>query len=209
MKNEAEKRNLHRIAKAPDFLEMWQGSENLHATQKESSAQNKQIISVGYILDMEAIVRASWSHLPSWWCGCIYIVRMISFATAFVCEESPWRINSCSKCPPNPKNQLASIPSDEDSAPESILDTEDWINWNGDLDNPNDGKDDCMADVESELEQDNSIGDPECPEQQDVSTAPNVSGLIQPTEKSKRQAANVLIMVNTIETRRNKGVKTM
>jgi len=38
MKKEAEERKLHRIAKVHDFLEMWQGSQNLRATQKESCA---------------------------------------------------------------------------------------------------------------------------------------------------------------------------
>jgi len=32
---EAEERKLHRMAKIHNFLEMWQSSENLHATQKE------------------------------------------------------------------------------------------------------------------------------------------------------------------------------
>jgi len=61
MKTEAEERKLHRMAKVHDNLEMWQGSQNLHATQKESRAQNKQITAVGYILDTEEIVKASWS----------------------------------------------------------------------------------------------------------------------------------------------------
>ena len=67
------------------------------------------------------------------------------------------------------------VESDEDSAPESIFDTEAWLNRNGDLDNPNDSEDDCMVDVESDMEQDKSIEDPECPEQREVSAAPNVS----------------------------------
>ena len=41
MKKEAEERKLHRMAKVHDFLEMWQGSQNLRATQKEFCAQNK------------------------------------------------------------------------------------------------------------------------------------------------------------------------
>jgi len=61
MKKEAEERILHRMAKVHDFLEMWQGSQNLRATQKEACAQNKQMTAVGYILDTEEIVKASWS----------------------------------------------------------------------------------------------------------------------------------------------------
>jgi len=40
LKREAEERKLHRIAKVHDFLEMWQGSQNLRTTQKESHAQS-------------------------------------------------------------------------------------------------------------------------------------------------------------------------
>jgi hypothetical protein len=61
MTTEAEERKLHRMAKVHDFLEMWQGCQNLHATQKESRAQNKQVTAVGYISDTEEIVKASWS----------------------------------------------------------------------------------------------------------------------------------------------------
>jgi hypothetical protein len=56
MKKEAEERHLHRIAKIHDILEMWQGSQNLHATQKDSRNQNKQMTAVGYISDTEEIV---------------------------------------------------------------------------------------------------------------------------------------------------------
>ena len=99
------------------------------------------------------------------------------------------------------------VESHEDTAPESILDIENWLDWNGDLDNPNDSEDDCAADVESDRDQDNSIKDPESPEQDDVGAAPDVSGLIWLTPKSKSHAEKVLVMVNAIETRRNQGVK--
>jgi hypothetical protein len=59
------------------------------------------------------------------------------------------------------------------------------------------------------LNQDNSIKDPEYPQQQDVSPARIVPGLIWPTRKSKRHIEKVLVTVNAIGTRRNKGVKTL
>jgi hypothetical protein len=34
-KKEAQERKLHRLAKVHDFLGIWQGSQNLHATEKE------------------------------------------------------------------------------------------------------------------------------------------------------------------------------
>ena len=60
-KKEAEEGKLYWMAKVHDFLEMWQGSENLHATQKTSRAQNKQITDMGYISDTEETVKESWS----------------------------------------------------------------------------------------------------------------------------------------------------
>jgi len=75
------------------------------------------------------------------------------------------------------------------------------------LDNPIVREENSAADDESGTEQNNGIEDLECPEQQDVSAAPNVSGLVRPTGKSKRQAEKVWVMVNAIETPRNKGGK--
>jgi hypothetical protein len=43
MWKEVEERKLHRMANVHNFLEMWQGSQNLHATRKESHAQNQQM----------------------------------------------------------------------------------------------------------------------------------------------------------------------
>jgi len=56
-----------------------------------------------------------------------------------------------------------------------------------------------VANVESDIEQDNSIEDPDGPEQRDVSTTPNIPGLFRPTQKSKKQAEMVLMTVNAIE----------
>jgi len=60
MKREVEEKKLYRMAKVHDLLEMWQGSQTLRATQKESHAQNKQMTAVVYISDTEEIVKASW-----------------------------------------------------------------------------------------------------------------------------------------------------
>jgi hypothetical protein len=38
MKGAEQERKLQRTTKVNDILEMWQGSENLHATQKQSCA---------------------------------------------------------------------------------------------------------------------------------------------------------------------------
>jgi len=46
-KKEWDEMKLHRMAQVHNFLDIWQGSQNLHATQKESRAQNKQMTAVG------------------------------------------------------------------------------------------------------------------------------------------------------------------
>jgi len=89
------------------------------------------------------------------------------------------------------------------------LDTEGWLNWNDDLDNPKDTEDNCMAEVESDIEQGNGIDEPGCTYQRDMSAPPYVPRFIWPTWKSNRQAERVFVTVNAIETRRNKGVKKM
>jgi len=164
MKKEAEERKLHRMAKVHDLLEMWQGSQNLLATQKESRAQNKQMTAVGYISDTEEIVKASWSLFQH------------DGAAAFkLSERSPLPPALSAKDLPGGRTQIINVrrirrinrhpvESDVDSAPESISDTEDWLNWNRDLDNPNDSEDDCAAADESDIQHNNGIEDPECPE---------------------------------------------
>jgi len=85
-----------------------------------------------------------------------------------------------------------------------MLNTEDWLNRNRDLDNPNDTEDDFTADVESYSCQHRTIQDPEYPEERDVCTTPNFPGLFWPRVQSKRQAEKVLMTVIANETWRNK-----
>ena len=207
MKKEAEERKLHRMAKVHDILEMWQGSRNLRATQKESRTQNKQLTTVEYFLDAEEIVKTLWSLFQH---DCV--------AAFTLSETSPLP-------PPLSANDLHGgqtqifnvcrirkvnhhpVESDDDCTPDSISDTEDWLHWNGDLDSTNDCEDHCTADIESNIEQDNSIMVPECPEQWDMSATPNVPGLIWHTLNSKSQAERVLVTVSAIKMRSNKAVK--
>jgi len=207
MKKEPEERKLHRMAKVHNFLEMWQGSQNLHATQKESRAQNKQMTAVGYILDTEEIVKASWSLFQHDGAAVFKLSERSPFPPALSAKDLPggrtqilnvYRIWRISRYP---------VESDMDSAPEIISDTNDWLNWNGYLDNPKDSEADCAVDNESHIEYNNGIEDPECPAQQNVSAVPNVPGLVRPTRKSKRQAKKVLLTVNSVETQRNKRGK--
>jgi hypothetical protein len=207
MKKKAEERKLHRMAMVHDFLEMWQCSLNLCATQNKSRARNIQMTAVGYISDTEEIVKASWSLFQH------------DGAAAFKwSERSPLPLALSAKDLPGGRTQILNVcrirrinrhpvESDEDSAPQSIADTDDWLNWNRDLDNPIDSEEDYTADDESDIEHNSGIKDPERPEQQDMSAPPNVPRLVLPTRKSKRQAENVLMTVNAVETRRTKGGK--
>ena len=132
MKKEVEERKLRRMAKVHDILEMWQDSQNLRATHKEHCAQNKQMTAVGYISDMEEIVKASWSLFQH------------DGAAAFkLSERSPLPPPLSAKDLPGGRTQILNarriqrlnrhpVQNDEDSASESISDTEDWLNWNGD-----------------------------------------------------------------------------
>ena len=121
-KKEVEERKLHRMAKVHDFLESWQGSENLHATQKESRAQNTQMTTGGYILHTEEIVKASWSRFQHDGAPAFKLSERSPLPPAFSAKELPGgrtqmlifcrirRIN----CHP--------VESDEDSATDSISD---------------------------------------------------------------------------------------
>jgi len=196
MKNVAEERKLHRMAKVHDFLEMWQGSQNLHATKEVSRAQNKQMTAVGYILDMEEIITAFWS-----------LFQHDGAAAFTLSERSPLPPPLSAKDLAGGRTQTLTVhrtlrinrhpvQCDDDCAPESISDPDDWPNWSGDLHSPNDSEDDCGVDVECHMEQDNSIDDTECADQRAVSAEPNVLGLIRPTRKLKRQAEKLLMTVD-------------
>ena len=171
MKSEAEEKKLHRMAKVHDFLEMWQGSQNLCATQKEFHSQNKQMTAVGYISDAREMVNPSWSNF-----------QPVSAAAFKLSERSPLPPALSANILPGGRTPVLNVSgikiidrhpaqSDEDCAPESISDTENWLDWDGDLDDPNDREDDWEADTDSEIELDNGIEDPESPEQRDVSAA--------------------------------------
>jgi hypothetical protein len=204
MQKEVEERTLHRMAKVHDFLEIWQDSQNLCATQKESGAQNKQMTPVGYMSETEELVKASWS-----------LFQHVGAAGFKLSERSPLPPAVSAKDLPGRRTQILNVcrirrinrhpvESEEDSAPACIPDTEDWLNWTGDLDNPNDSEAVCAAADESDIEHTNGNEDPECPELWDVSAAANVPGLVQLTRKLKREAEKVFMTVNADQTRRNK-----
>jgi len=188
MKKEAEDRKLQRLAKVHNLFEMLQGSQNLPATQKESRAQNEEMTAVRFILDTEEIGEAPWSLFQHDDTAAFRSAKRPSLLPTLSANDLPAgrtqmlnvsRIQTINHHP---------VESDKDSPPESILDIEDRLNWDEDFENPNDGEDDFAAQVESDMETDNCIGDSECPEQPDVSATQNDPGLIRPTYRSKRLA---------------------
>jgi hypothetical protein len=61
MKSDVEEGTLHQMAKVHEILEMWQGSQNLCATQKDTYTQSKEMTAIGCNSHMEEIVKAFWS----------------------------------------------------------------------------------------------------------------------------------------------------
>jgi len=125
MKKEAQEWKLHRMAKVHKLLEMWQGSQNIRATQKDSRAQNKQMIAMGYISDTKEIVQASRS-----------LFQHHGAAAFKLSERSLLQPPLSAKDLHGGRTQILNVlrirrinpypvKSDEDSISESILDTED------------------------------------------------------------------------------------
>jgi len=207
MKREAEERILHRMNKVHNFLEMWQGSQILRAAQKESRAQNKQMTTEGYTSDTQEFVQLSCSLVQQDGATAFKLSERLPLPPALSAKDLPgWWTQILNARQVRRINRYA-VESDEDSAHDRISDTENLLNWNGDLDNPNDSKDHCVVVFKSHIQQDNDFDVSESPGQQDVRNTLNGSRLIRPTRTSEPQAGKVLVTVNTKEVRRNKGIK--
>jgi hypothetical protein len=207
IKTEAEERTLHRIAKVHDCLKMLYSSQILGTTQKESRTQNQQMTLVGYIWDPEEIVKTYWALFQHDGAAIIKMSEWSLLPPAGSEMDLPGGqtqiVIVCRICRLN----RHPVKSDQDSPPESIPDTDNWLNWTYDLDNRNASEDVCAAGAESDIEHNNTIEDLESPEQQNVSAPPNVPQLGWQTLKWNKQAENVLVPVNSVEMRRNNVVK--
>jgi len=125
MKKPVAERNLNRMAKVHDFLEMRQCSQNLRATQKESRAQNNQMTAIGYISDTEEIVKYPGHSFNM-------MVRLyLNCQNDHTCHHLCLQMNL-----PGGRTQILNVrrirrinrhqvESDEDSAPAGISDTHD------------------------------------------------------------------------------------
>jgi hypothetical protein len=57
------------------------------------------------------------------------------------------------------------------------------------------------------MELDNGSENSETPEQRNISAAPNVPRLIRPICRTRKKVEKLLMTVNIMQTRRNKGIK--
>jgi len=193
------------MAKVHDILEMWQGSQNLCATQKKSRTQNKQMTAVRDISDTEEINKASWSIFQHDGLAAFKLSKWSSLPPALSAKDLPGGHTQVLNVRRIKQIDCHPAKSDEDSAPESISDTRNWLHWNGDLHNPNDSEEDSEADDESDIEPANAIKARESPEHWVVSATPNVPALIQPTRRSRKQAEQGLMTIIVMAKKRNKG----
>jgi len=113
------------------------GQPNLRATQKESRAQNKQMTAVRYISDTEEIFNAFWTNFqPDGTAAFKLSERSPEPLTLSAKDLFGERTRILNVCRINKIDQHPAE-SDEDSPPKCVSDTENWLSYNGDLDNPN------------------------------------------------------------------------
>jgi len=151
------------MAKVHDFLGLWQGSQNLRATQKKSRPQNKQMTAVGYISDNEEIITVSWSNFHHDGAAAFILTERSPVPPALSAMDLPGRRMQVFNVYQFQWINRHPAESDEDSALESISDTENWLDWNGDLANHNDNKDNREAENQSEIELENGTRNSENP----------------------------------------------
>jgi len=207
LKKEAEARKLHTTAKVHKFLKMWQCSQNLRATQKKSLSPIKQITAVRYISDTKETIKASWSNFQHDGAAAFKLSEWSPIPPAVSTKDLPGGRTQVSNVRRIRTIDCHPIKRDEESAPESIANTENWLNWNGDLGNSNECEDDCEADNQSDIELGSGIKASESPEHRVVNAIPDVPELIQLTRRLMNQAEDGLMTVSAMETRRNKGNK--
>jgi len=124
---EAEEKILHRMVKVNHFLEMWQGSEDLHGTQKESRAQNTQMTAEGYISDTEGIVKASWSNFQHEGAAAFIFSGRSPVPPAWSAEDLLARWTEVLNVGRMKRIDHHPAGSNEDNTPESISDNENWL----------------------------------------------------------------------------------
>jgi hypothetical protein len=88
-----------------------------------------------------------------------------------------------------------------------VVDTEIWLPWNSHFQNPHLTEDAREVVNASDIELYNGTNIPEISQQQIVSDTQNVPGLIWPIQRPRTHRGKVLMIIDTMETRRNHGNK--
>ena len=198
IKTAQEEVKLHKMVKTHDFLEMWDGSQRLRATQKAVRSQNTQMTALGYISDTEE-------------CG-----ERISTDLA---DDGEVAFRSYVECAPPKTLPLSSLingktkvlklhrirrvdrlstQTDDESAPEDATEAEEWLNWNGDVEEAvEDQTTNDLADEESEDDLIMCVRTKEPQVRSVIDAAPNVLGVVRPTRKSRRLAELAVLPSST------------
>jgi len=129
---------------------------------------------VGYISDTGESVKATWSLFQHDGAAALKLSERSPLPPALSAKDLPGGLTQILNVHQIRRMNRHPVLSDDNSAPESISDTNDWLNWNGDLENPNHSEDDCAADDEFDIGPNSGNEDLDCPERQDVSAARNV-----------------------------------
>jgi hypothetical protein len=137
MKKAAGERILHRIAIVHGFLELWQGNQNLCDTLKESQAQTFQMTILVFILDVEGIIKESWSLFRHDSAVAFKLSQRSLLPPALFTKDLHGGGTQILNVRRIPRINHHPVQSNQDSRPECLSDTEHRLHVNGDLDHPN------------------------------------------------------------------------
>lgn len=199
MKKEEEEKKLHRMVKIHDFMELWQGSLKLRRMQKDARAQNKSMTAIGYISDTEETEDMSSSSFHHDGSQAFITSGQRSLPPALSKDDLLDGENKVLYI--KPVHRL-NRNIDEDSASEIDTDREDWLNWDGDIDEESEmagGEDSSDSGSDSEITLDRSFDE--------AAAAPIISGLIRPVRKSVRIENRTAPLRATAERPETKGGK--
>jgi hypothetical protein len=159
------------------------------------------------ILDIEDTIIAFWQIVQHDIVAALTLSTRSPFPPVWTKKNVPR--GQTQVCNVNWRNSIdgRSAYGDEDNAPDSITGTKYWLDWYGDLVKSNSREDEREADNQSYINQVKRIKDLENPAQWARSVALNVPGLCFPAGWWKIQSEQCSMIVDAIETRRNKGNK--
>jgi len=101
---------------------------------------------VGYISDTEEIIKASLSNFQHNSAAAFKLSERSPFPPALSAKDLPGGQTQVLNIRPIRRGDCNRVDSDEDSTAGSISNSENWHNWDGDSDIPNESEDDCEAD---------------------------------------------------------------